>query len=111
MLRHVWLFLACASVFPRPARALDPSKHISQYAHAAWRVQDGFFSGTPSELTQTADGYLWVASSAGLLRFDGIRFAPWTPEHGARLPGSMLIRLATGRDGRLGIPTSGGLRP
>src|SRR5262249_32839083 len=42
MLRHVWLCLACLWLFPRPARALDPSKHISQYAHAAWRVQDGF---------------------------------------------------------------------
>src|SRR5262249_39284296 len=65
--------------------------------------------GTPSELTQTADGYLWVASAAGLLRFDGIRFVPWTPERGERLPGLRVIRLATGRDGSLWIATSGGV--
>ncbi|HKE82438.1 MAG TPA: two-component regulator propeller domain-containing protein, partial [Vicinamibacterales bacterium] len=109
MLRLVWLFLACLPLFPQPARALDPSKRISQYAHAAWRAQDGFFRGTPFEMTQTRDGYLWVASSAGLLRFDGVRFVPWPPEHGARLPGPNVFRLVTGRDGSLWIATSGGV--
>jgi signal transduction histidine kinase/ligand-binding sensor domain-containing protein len=109
MLRRAWLCLACLSLFPEPARALDPSKHLSQYAHAAWRVQDGFFRGTPFEITQTGDGYLWVGSSTGLLRFDGIRFVPWTPEHGARLPGARIVRLVTGRDGSLWIATNGGV--
>src|SRR5262245_46595970 len=109
MLRHVWLFLACLSLFPQPARALDPSKRISQYAHAAWRIQDGFFRGTPYDVTQTQDGYLWVATSSGLLRFDGVRFVPWTPEYGARLPGSWVVRLAKGRDGGLWIATNGGV--
>ena len=109
LVAHVWLVLACLLFFPQPARALDPSKHISQYAHAAWRIQDGFFRGTPYDMTQTQDGYLWVATSAGLLRFDGVRFILWTPEHGARLPGSWVIRLLAGRDGSLWIATNGGV--
>jgi ligand-binding sensor domain-containing protein len=39
--------------------ALDPGRRISQYAHTAWRVQDGSITiGT--SITQTADGYLWL---------------------------------------------------
>jgi len=47
--------------------AVDPSRHISQYAHATWRIQDGVFSGAPHAITQTMDGYLWIGTEAGLL--------------------------------------------
>ena len=59
--------------------AVDPTRHISQYAHTAWRVQDGVFGGAPWAITQTTDGYLWIGTRTGLLRFDGVRFVPWTP--------------------------------
>jgi hypothetical protein len=36
--------------------AVDPSRHISQYRHTAWRVQDGVFNGAPNAITQTHDG-------------------------------------------------------
>ena len=36
--------------------AVDPSRHISQYAHTAWRIQDGVFSGSPNAITLTKDG-------------------------------------------------------
>jgi ligand-binding sensor domain-containing protein len=45
----------------------------------AWRIQDGFFGGAANAIAQTADGYLWIGTQTGLLRFDGIRFVPWTP--------------------------------
>ena len=40
--------------------SVDPTRHISQYAHTAWRVQDGVFGGAPMAVTQTTDGYLWI---------------------------------------------------
>jgi hypothetical protein len=33
------------------ARSVDPTRHISQYAHSAWRTQDGVFGGTPKRIT------------------------------------------------------------
>jgi PAS domain S-box-containing protein len=60
------------------AHALDPNKHLTQYAHTAWRIQDGFFPNTPSRISQTKDGYLWVGGNSGALRFDGVRFTPWS---------------------------------
>jgi signal transduction histidine kinase/ligand-binding sensor domain-containing protein len=59
------------------AQALDPNKRLTQYAHTAWRIQDGFLPNTPFRISQTKDGYLWVAGHSGAWRFDGIRFTPW----------------------------------
>ena len=90
-------------------RAVDPSLHISQYTHTAWRVQEGVFNGAPNALTQTTDGYLWIGTQAGLLRFDGVRFVPWIPPYGKRLPSSNVISLLAARDGSLWIGMEGGL--
>jgi hypothetical protein len=50
--------------------ALDPGRRISQYAHTTWRVQDGSIN-IGSSITQTPEGYLWLGTPEGLLRFDG----------------------------------------
>jgi signal transduction histidine kinase/ligand-binding sensor domain-containing protein len=57
------------------ASALDPHRLISQYAHTTWRVQDGF-PNSPQMITQTSDGYIWIAGGGGLLRFDGVTMTP-----------------------------------
>src|SRR5882762_9796122 len=89
--------------------AVDPSRHISQYAHTAWRVQDGVFSGSPNAIAQTTDGYLWIGTQGGLLRFDGVRFVPWAPPDGQHLPSSNVTSLLGARDGSLWIGMEGGL--
>src|ERR1700691_3108072 len=102
----VWLptLLFCVS-----AMALDPSRRISQYAHTAWRIQDGAFSGTPHVITQTTDGYLWVGTEGGLLRFDGVRFVPWAAPDGKQLPSVRIYSLLGASDGSLWIGTGTGL--
>jgi PAS domain S-box-containing protein len=60
------------------ARALDPNKRLTQYAHTAWRIREGFFPTTPYWISQTKDGYLWVGGGSDALRFDGVRFTPWS---------------------------------
>lgn len=76
-----------------PSAALDPNLKVSQYAHTAWRVQDGYFSSAPRTITQTSDGYLWIGTQSGLVRFDGSRFSPWTPPEGESLPSSNILSL------------------
>lgn len=91
------------------ANALDPSRRISQYAHTAWRVRDGAFAGVPSGVTQTTDGYVWIGTVAGLLRFDGVRFVPFVPPTGEPLPNPAVISLLGATDGSLWIGTASGL--
>jgi signal transduction histidine kinase/ligand-binding sensor domain-containing protein len=85
--------------------ALDSNRRISQYAHTAWLIQDGHFSGTPQVMTQTADGYLWFGTNIGLVRFDGVRFITWNPPAGERLLDSRVFSLLGARDGSLWIGT------
>ena len=88
--------------------AVDPGTHISQYAHTAWRIQDGFFSGAPNAITQTADGYLWIGTQNGPFRFDGVRFTPFVPASGKLVSGAVFSLLG-GPDGSLWIGTGANL--
>ncbi len=85
---------------------LDPSKRISQFAHTAWRLQDGAFSGAPNAIAQTRDGYLWIGTDGGLVRFDGVHFVPWSPPGGKHLSDPRTISLLGARDGTLWIGTA-----
>jgi ligand-binding sensor domain-containing protein len=82
---------------------------MTQYAHTVWRTQDGFFSGAINAITQTKDGYLWIGTQTGLLRFDGVRFVPWKPAGGNKLPSPISYALLGARDGSLWIGTDSGL--
>ncbi len=63
-----------AAVCLRPAMGLDPSRTLTQYAHRIWQTQQGLSQGTIYSLLQTHDGYLWLGTQTGLIRFDGVRF-------------------------------------
>jgi signal transduction histidine kinase/ligand-binding sensor domain-containing protein len=100
----LFLILAAPAAF-----ALDPSKAISQYGHAGWTMQDGVLPGAPTCMTQTADGYLWLGTRNGLLRFDGVRFVPFSPPVGEKLSSSRILSLQGATDGSLWIGTRSGL--
>src|SRR5580698_9784181 len=92
--------LAGLSLLALPrALAVDPDRRISQYGHTIWRVQDGAIS-PPTNIAQTTDGFLWITTAQGLMRFDGVRFMPWQPPHGQNLPpmipGSSLCSVSIG---------------
>ena len=91
------------------AFALDPSLDINQYAHTAWKIRDGFSKGRIKSIIQTPDGYLWLGTEFGLLRFDGVRVVRWQPPADQRLPSSDIWSLLAARDGTLWIGTSKGL--
>src|SRR5882724_7067909 len=97
-----WLAFLCV---PVSTWALNPNVRISQYGHATWRIEDGFFDGRPGSFTQTTDGYLWVTDATGLRRFDGVHFVPWTPPPGKPVLSPEIVRALAARDGGLWIGT------
>lgn len=103
--RFVFLLVVLAAT----AWAVDPNKQMTQYAHTAWRMQDGFLNGVPNAIAQTTDGYLWIGTQTGLMRFDGVRFVPWKPTSAKELPSSNIDALLGARDGSLWIGTDSGL--
>jgi len=103
VLGAVGMLLLC----PR-ASALNPSLEVNQYLHTAWTHGEGFMGETRS-IVQTPDGYLWLGTEFGLLRFDGVRFSSWAPPAGQHLPSNDVMALLATRDGTLWIGTTEGL--
>src|SRR5262245_52957388 len=106
----VGMLLCTLMTWGSDAYALNPALDVSQYAHAIWRTRDGFAKGSSiSSIAQTPDGYLWLGTEFGLLRFDGVRTVEWHPAAGESLPGRVVRTLLAARDGTLWIGTSEGL--
>ena len=91
------------------AFGLNPALDVSQYGHTAWRFNEGFSTGQIIGIAQTPDGYLWLGTEFGLLRFDGVRTVPWQPPAGRHLPDNFIRGLLVSRDGTLWIGTLKGL--
>ena len=62
--------VACAA----PARALDPSKALSQYQLRTWTSESGLPANYINAVVHAHDGYLWIGTEEGLARFDGFAF-------------------------------------
>ena len=102
--------VACAALTgPPSAFALNPAHDVSQYMHTAWKVREGFTRGAINAITQTPDGYLWLGTDSGLVRFDGVRAVAWQPPQGQQLPSNLVSSLLVSRDGTLWIGTDRGL--
>ena len=56
------------------ASALDPTRTMSQYLHDSWGPERGLPRGSITAIAQTSDGYLWIGTDKGLVRFDGLNF-------------------------------------
>src|ERR1700686_2592896 len=107
--RRAVIALGILLAFSTCASALDPSLDISQYAHSAWKIREGFSKGRIPSIAQTPDGYLWLGTEFGLLRFDGVRNVLWYQIAVEHLPSNYVRNLLAAHDGRLWIGTYKGL--
>jgi signal transduction histidine kinase/ligand-binding sensor domain-containing protein/AraC-like DNA-binding protein len=71
------------------------------YAVRAWTVEDGLPTSTIQDIAQTPDGYLWLSTTGGLARFDGVRFETFGLAQG--LPSNRFQGLCVDRHGTLWI--------
>jgi len=86
---------------------LDPDKKLTQYIQDRWEIQQGLPQNFVSCITQTANGYLWLAAEEGLVRFDGKRFRIFGKTDIEQLSENMITALHTDRKGNLYIGTYG----
>ncbi len=70
----MWLSLLLLS--GRTAFALDPEHKLTQYVHRIWQTQPGLPQTSISVVSQTRDGYIWLGTESGVVRFDGVSFTP-----------------------------------
>ena len=91
--------LACAPAF---------SADFADYSRRIWRSEDGLPQNKIQVITQTPEGYLWIGTSGGLVRFDGVHFAVFDRLNTPALLDDSILSLWPTSDGELWIGTEGG---
>ncbi len=91
---------------------LNPNIPLHRCLLDQWDISNGILSNTILSLAQTPDGFLWIASAKGLVRFDGLKFsnfdfAKTTGKAGSKTP--IPDMLFVDREGTLWIGSSEGL--
>ena len=86
-----------------PARgfALDPARNVFQYNCRSWSRQNGLPANTVNAIAQTKDGYIWLGTSAGLVRFDGGEFKLYDPSQLPKARSSIVTSFSKSRPGGL----------
>ena len=113
--RRVWnsfaltIILVAVQFAVVPVFALDPSKILSQYVQSSWGFQNGLQQKTVMAIAQTRDGFLWLATEEGLVRFNGRTFATFDERNAPGLGDRFIRSLAAAPDGSLWIGTMSGL--
>lgn len=102
-----WMLWLLAVVFSFPG--LEAAALLAQrpvlYTVRNWQTDDGLPQGSVFALAQTPDGYLWVGTREGLVRFDGVRFTPVEQENARWLTHAWITALRVGTNGSLWVGT------
>jgi signal transduction histidine kinase/ligand-binding sensor domain-containing protein len=89
------------------ARALDSNRLPSQYVREQWATESRFPGGAVNGIAQTADGYLWIGTDRGLIRFDGFNFRPVSFASIATASNVPILQLLTDAGGKLWVRPQG----
>ena len=97
-LAALWLALACVSV----GRSAEVA---AAYLTDVWTADEGLPDSSVTALAQTPDGYIWIGTYNGLVRFDGKRLVTFDPANTPALAHSQVRQLAVDALGTLWITT------
>jgi ligand-binding sensor domain-containing protein/signal transduction histidine kinase len=77
----------------------------ANYQIDVWRADDGLPQSSVTSIVQSSDGYLWLGTQNGLVRFDGARFVVFDERNTPAIKNSRIVRLYKDRDDSLWIGT------
>jgi len=95
----------CLLAIHGPASAFDAPRTIAQHVRRTWTPEDGLPQSSANSIVQDRRGFLWIATFAGLARFDGVHFDTFTTARYPAMGSDRLLTLFEDRDGTLWIGT------
>jgi signal transduction histidine kinase/ligand-binding sensor domain-containing protein/CheY-like chemotaxis protein len=96
-------------MFAAPLRALDPATPLTRFMLDEWQSEQGLPQNSVTSVLQTRDGYLWLGTQEGLVRFDGVRFTIFDTRNTPEIGHNFVLTLMEDRRGTLWIGTYGGV--
>ena len=78
------------------------------YTSRVWQMQDGLPEQTVQAFAQTKDRYLWIGTTGGLLRFDGVRLVLFDRDNTPAFTENNIFGLTVTTDDTLWVATEGG---
>jgi ligand-binding sensor domain-containing protein/signal transduction histidine kinase len=100
------MVMACAGA--DPARATPAPQLMDAYVHSVWTTENGLPQNSVYAMVQSRDGFLWLGTDEGLVRFDGLRFVVYDRSNTPALVDQSVFALHEGRDGSLWTGTDRG---
>ncbi|MCS6805273.1 MAG: sigma 54-interacting transcriptional regulator, partial [Blastocatellia bacterium] len=85
-----------------------PSRVAQGYIQTVWTTEDGLPQNSVTAILQSRDGYLWLGTFGGLVRFDGVKFTVFTAGNTKGLESERILTLYEDRHGVLWIGTEHG---
>lgn len=104
--RHFVTVAIIAASLSGRAWGLDPARAVGQFVRKHWGPEDGVPAQRVDAITQTEDGYLWIGTDAGLLRFDGFNFVQVFDRSATAFPIDHISGLAADKQGNLWVKLS-----
>ena len=104
--RGVVLLAALCGAAAAPAAGIKSD--LGDYAHDVWTTRDGLPHNTISDMAQSSEGYLWLATWEGLVRYNGNEFRLYDRGSEPALRDSAIAALYAGRHGGLWFADSRG---
>lgn len=107
-----WGVAALAALCAAESWALDPSRSLHQYNIEKWDTRQGLPQNSVLAIIQSREGYLWIGTQEGLVRFDGAQFKVFDKANTPNMARSDVRSLLEARDGSIyaGIYGGGVLR-
>jgi ligand-binding sensor domain-containing protein len=108
--RHLIVLIISNTFWAASATAQSMSRNdvFGRYQQVIWQDRDGLPQNTVVAIATTRDGYLWIGTYEGAVRFDGVRFTLFNPSTTTGIGNSFVTSLLEGRDGNLWLATYGG---
>src|SRR5262245_24165773 len=102
------IVLAAALAAAAPPSSTGGVHPATGLSYRVWTADDGLPQNSVFAIDQTADGYLWIGTLDGLVRFDGTRMTVFSRSSVPEMTSNRILALCAARDGSLWIGTEDG---